>query len=59
MGTEYCTSVPSELTDVEDLFFLLLPFGNFRLLVKGNSRCKACTWGEGAENKKTDLLGIQ
>lgn len=58
MGTEHCISVPSELIDVEDLFFLLFPLGNLRLLVKGISRCKACTWDEGAENKKMDLLGI-
>lgn len=58
MGTEHSISVPSELTDVDDLFFLLFPLDNFRLLVKGISRCKACTWDEGAENKKTHLLGI-
>lgn len=58
MGTEYCISVPSELTDVEDLFFLVFPLGNLRLLVKGISRWKECTWDEGAENKKMDLLGI-
>lgn len=58
LWAQHCVSVPSELTDVEDLFFLLFPLDNLRLLVKGISRCKACTWDEGAENKKMDLLGI-